>query len=72
MESTTRTNKPTIITRNRKRGKSRNHIKLICVPSHVGIGGNEAADQEAKDAVNEEIDNQEPYPPQDLMKWMKK
>jgi ribonuclease HI len=34
---------------------SRNHIKLIWVPSHVGIGGNEAADQAAKDALNEEI-----------------
>jgi hypothetical protein len=33
---------------------------------------NEAADQAAKEALNEEIGNQEPYPPQDLMKWMKK
>jgi ribonuclease HI len=66
MESTTRTNKPTIIatamdslssllaasdnrwtrnpkTRNIRRllDNSRNHIKLIWVPSHVGIGGNE-------------------------------
>jgi hypothetical protein len=24
-----------------------------------------------KDALNEEIGNQEPYPPQELMKWMK-
>jgi ribonuclease HI len=47
---------------------SRNHIKLIWVPSHVGIDGNEVADQAAKDALNEEIGNQEPYPPQDLMK----
>jgi hypothetical protein len=90
MESTTRTNKPTIIAtgflssllaasgnkwmRNIRRllDNSRNHIKLIWVPSHVGIGGNEAADQAAKDALNEEVGNQEPYPPQDLMKWMKK
>jgi hypothetical protein len=26
------------------------------------MGGNEAADQVAKDALNEEIGNQEPYP----------
>jgi ribonuclease HI len=60
-------------TRNFRRllDNSRNHIKLIWVPSHVGIGRNEAADQAAKDALNEEIGNQEPYPPQDLMKWMK-
>jgi ribonuclease HI len=54
---------------------SRNHITLIWVrwvSSHVGIGRNKAADQAAKDALNEEIGNQEPYPLQDLMKWMKK
>jgi hypothetical protein len=51
---------------------SRKHIKLIRVPSHVGVGGNEAAVQAAKDALNEEIGRQKPYPPQDLMKWMKK
>jgi ribonuclease HI len=32
--------------------ESRNHIKLIWVPSHTGIGGNEVAE-----ALNEEIDN---------------
>jgi ribonuclease HI len=60
-------------TRNIRRlvDNSRNHIKLIWVPSHVRIGGNEVADQAAKDALNEEIGNQEPYPPQNLMKWMK-
>jgi hypothetical protein len=34
----------------------------------VGVGGNEVA----KDNLNEEIDNQEPYPFQELVKWMKK
>jgi ribonuclease HI len=41
---------------------SRNQINLIWVPSHAGISGNEAADQAAKDALIEEIGNQEPYP----------
>jgi hypothetical protein len=36
------------------------------------MGGNEEADQAARDALNEVSSNQEPYPPQDLMKWMKK
>jgi hypothetical protein len=36
-----------------------------------GISGNEA-DQAAKDALTEEIDNRETYSPQDLIKWMKK
>jgi hypothetical protein len=36
-----------------------------------GISGNEA-DQAAKDALTEEIDNRETYSPQDLIKWLKK
>jgi hypothetical protein len=49
--------------------KTRNIRRLIDdLRNHVGIGGNEAADQAAKDPLN---DNQEPYPPQDLIKWMK-
>jgi ribonuclease HI len=48
---------------------SRNYIKLVWVPSHLGIVGNEAADQAAKDALNEDIGNQELYLPKDLMKW---
>jgi ribonuclease HI len=57
-------------TRNIRRliNEPRNHIKLIWVPSHVEIGGYEAADQAAKDALYEEIGNQDPYQPQDLMK----
>jgi hypothetical protein len=45
-----------------------NQISLIWVPRNAGISGNEAA----KDALTEEIDNRETYPPQDLIKWLKK
>jgi hypothetical protein len=51
---------------------SRNQRKLIWEPSYVAISVNEAVDQTAKDALTEEIGNQETYPPQDLIKWMKK
>jgi hypothetical protein len=44
-----------------------NRISLVWVLSHAVISGNEA-----KDALTEEIDNRETYPPQDLIKWMKK
>jgi ribonuclease HI len=79
MESTTRTNKPTIIAMdslssllaacgNRWTRRRRNirrlldntrNIKLIWVPSHVGIDENETADQAAKDDLTEEIGNHE-------------
>jgi ribonuclease HI len=39
---------------------NRNHIKLKRVPSHIGIGGNETADQAAKYALNKDIGKQEP------------
>jgi ribonuclease HI len=47
---------------------SGNQISLIWVPSHAGISGNKAA----KDALTEEIDKRETYPPHYLIKWMKK
>jgi hypothetical protein len=46
-------------------------ITLLWVFSHVGIPGNEAADEVAKEALDEEIQHNEKYHPQDLIKWMK-
>jgi hypothetical protein len=41
------------------------------IPSYSGITGNERAD-EAKNALDEDINDRELYPPQDLIQWMKK
>jgi hypothetical protein len=37
----------------------------------VEIPGNETADEAAKEALDEEIQHNKMYPPQDLIKWMK-
>jgi hypothetical protein len=36
----------------------------------VGIQGNEKADSVAKEALDEQLDTTEEYPPQDLTKWI--
>jgi hypothetical protein len=43
---------------------------LLWVPSHVGIPRNEKADKAAKEALDEQLDRTEEYPPQDLAKWI--
>jgi hypothetical protein len=45
-------------------------IALLWVLSHVGIPGNEKADQAAKAALDQEISTIERYPPDDLKKWL--
>jgi hypothetical protein len=46
-------------------------ITLLWVPTHLGFPGNETTDEAAKEALDEEIQHYEKYPPQDLIKWMK-
>jgi ribonuclease HI len=45
-------------------------ITLLWVPSHVGIPGNEKADQAAKQTLDEDISTTERNPPDDLKKWL--
>jgi ribonuclease HI len=55
----------------RKLDQASINITFLWVPNHVGIPGNETADDAEKEALNEEIHHTETYPPQDLIKWMK-
>jgi hypothetical protein len=47
-------------------------VKLMWIPSHSGITGNERADKAAKNALKEDINDRELYPPQDLIILLKK
>jgi ribonuclease HI len=59
-------------TRRTKNPKTRRRVKLMWITSHSGITGNEKADEAVKNALEEDINDQELYPPQDLIKLMKK
>jgi ribonuclease HI len=41
------------------------------VPGHIGIPGNEIADEIAKAALEDDLLATEKYPPQDLINWIK-
>jgi ribonuclease HI len=51
--------------------KKPSKITRLWVPSHVGIPGNETSGEAAKEALDEKIQHNEKYPPQDLIQWMK-
>jgi hypothetical protein len=45
---------------------------MMCIPSHSGITKNERADEAAKNALEQDINDRELYPPKDLINWMEK
>jgi hypothetical protein len=47
-------------------------ITLTWVSSHEGIPSNKKANQAAKEALDEEIQTNERYPPDNLKKWLTK
>jgi hypothetical protein len=45
-------------------------ITFLWAPSHLGIPGNEKANQAAKEALDEDISTTERYLPDELKKWL--
>jgi hypothetical protein len=52
--------------------QEKGRVKLMWIPSHSEITGNERVDEAAKNALKKDINNRELYPPQHLINLMKK
>jgi hypothetical protein len=52
-------------------GTQRDKVIITDSPGHMGIPGNEQADEEAKAAMDDDIQQNEEYPSKDLEKWLK-
>jgi hypothetical protein len=50
---------------------NKKQITLLWVPGHMNIPENEQVDEEAKAALDDDIQQNEEYPPEDLEKWLK-
>jgi ribonuclease HI len=51
--------------------RNKKQITLLWVTGHMSIPGNEQADEEAKAALDDDIQQNEEYPLKDLEKWLK-
>jgi hypothetical protein len=52
--------------------QEKERVKLMWIPSHSEITGNERTDEAAKNALEEDINDRELFSPQDLINWMRK
>jgi ribonuclease HI len=52
--------------------QEKGRVKLIWIPSHSGVTGDEWADETAKNALEEDINDRELYPSQDLIDCIRK
>jgi ribonuclease HI len=50
--------------------EEREKVTLLWVPGHMGIPGNEIADEEAKAALQHDFLTTKKYPPQYLINWV--
>jgi hypothetical protein len=51
--------------------QNKKQITLLWVPEHMGIPGNEQADEKAKAALDDDLQQYEEYPRKYLEKWLK-
>jgi ribonuclease HI len=65
------TKNPKTITLREMMDRHRKQITLLWVPGHMGIPGNEQADEEAKAALDDDIQQNYEYSLKDLEKWLK-
>jgi ribonuclease HI len=51
--------------------EERANLKIMCIPAHNGIGGNERADRAAKDALEQEVATEHKIYKLDYCRWVK-
>jgi hypothetical protein len=69
--NTNHTNNPKTIKLRKMMDRNRKQITLLWVPGHMGIPGNELADEEAKAALDDDITTKRRKPPERSRKMVK-